>query len=319
MSNETLHLSIPTSTGSHNNNSLKNCTIHPVVVLEVLDHFVRAEDQDRVYGTLLGVSIDDSTIEIRSSYPVPFTTTEEGSVELNIEFHRRIYQNKLKTNPQELIVGWYSLGSQIDNNSINIHDFFWKEIGSSPVHILLDPYNITESNNLGMKGFTAQSIGVGSEKFGFVFQSIHLSLGSTLENFSKLGLDILYSQPLLPSSTSLPKTLIKDLDSLEISIQKLYDLIQSAESYVQNVLEGKIKEDIKAGRMLWEAVSDLPRVDRGVLEKGWNNSITDLLMVVYLANLTKTQILTTEKLYQLPTLKQGGKEQSEESSGNKKK
>jgi len=296
MSNEVLHLSIPSSNQRTQTNPRK-CIIHPVVVLEILDQFVRAEDQDRVIGTLLGVNVD-GVIEVRSSYPVPYTTNEEEVMEPNVEFHRKMYQNKLRTNPQELIVGWYSTGDQIDSDSINLHDFYWKEMGFPPVHMLIDPYSLTQNNTLGLKGFTAQSLGVGGEKHGFIFQSLDLELGSDLENFNKLGVEVLFKGSLL--SHNQPGSLVKDLDNLENSVKKLHELLTIAESYVKNVLDGKEKPDLNAGRMLWEVITALPRVDTSVLEKTWNNTITDLLMIVYLANLTKAQILTTEKLYSLP-------------------
>jgi len=294
MSNEILHLSIPTSRSS----TAKKCKIHPVVILEILDQFVRTENEERVVGTLLGVNVDGA-LEVRSSYPVPYKTNDEGKLEPNIEFHRKMYQNKLKTNSQELIVGWYSTGDKIDNDSVELHDFYWKEIGSSPVHLVIDPYSLTQTNLSGIKGFTAQSVGIAGEKFGFVFQSLELEIGSELENFEKLGVDVLFKNSLLNTENG-GGALIKDLDSLQLSIKKLHDLLGAAESYVTSVLDGKEKGDVNTGRMLWDTVSSLPRVDPSALEKTWNNTITDLLMIVYLANLTKAQILTTEKLQSLP-------------------
>eukprot|EP01088_Endostelium_zonatum_P003113 TRINITY_DN1418_c0_g1_i1.p1 TRINITY_DN1418_c0_g1~~TRINITY_DN1418_c0_g1_i1.p1 ORF type:complete len:313 (-),score=74.65 TRINITY_DN1418_c0_g1_i1:42-980(-) len=297
MSNEILHLSVPSPNPRAQSNPRK-CKIHPLVVLEILDQFVRTEDQERVIGTLLGVNVD-GVIEARSSYPVPYTTNDEDVMEPNVDFHRKMYQNKLRTNPQELIVGWYSTGDQIDTNSVSLHDFYWKEIGFPPVHMLIDPYSLTQNNTLGLKGFTAQSLGVGGEKHGFIFQSLDLELGTDLENFNKLGVEVLFKGSLL--SQNQHGALIKDLDSLEHSVKKLHELLTLAESYVRSVLDGKEKPDLNAGRMLWEVVTALPRVDPAVLEKTWNNTITDLLMIVYLANLTKAQILTTEKLYSLPS------------------
>lgn len=46
------------------------CIVYPVVVFNILDHYIRREeDNDRVIGTLFGV-INDGIIEIRNCFPV---------------------------------------------------------------------------------------------------------------------------------------------------------------------------------------------------------------------------------------------------------
>jgi hypothetical protein len=51
--------------------------VHPVVIFNILDHFIRrTEGQDRVIGTLLGVNVE-GVIEIRNCFPVPHTEGEQ--------------------------------------------------------------------------------------------------------------------------------------------------------------------------------------------------------------------------------------------------
>jgi len=206
-----------------------------------------------------------------------------------------MYEQKIKANPHEQIVGWYSTGKTIDDNSVYMHDFYWIEMAASPIHMVVDPLN-HENEIMGIKAFVAAPLGITpTEKLGFVFQSVDLDFDS--DNFERIGVDILVKGKRGQGS------LLKDLDNLELSIKRLLDLLEIAERYVKGVLQGKEKEDAQIGRMLWDTVSSLPKVDAGSFEKMWNNSLTDLLMVVYLANLTRTQILTTEKLQSLPALK----------------
>lgn len=60
----------------------ENVLISPVVVFNVLDHFVRrGENQARVIGTLLGtINEEDGTVVISNSYPVPHTETEQVNI-----------------------------------------------------------------------------------------------------------------------------------------------------------------------------------------------------------------------------------------------
>lgn len=46
--------------------------VHPLVVFNICDCFVRRPDQaERVIGTLLGSVLPDGTVDIRNSYAVP--------------------------------------------------------------------------------------------------------------------------------------------------------------------------------------------------------------------------------------------------------
>ena len=50
-----------------------------------------------------------------------------------------------------------------------------------------------------------------------------------------------------------------------------------------------------------ETISKVPRIEGAQFEAMLNSTMQDLLMVVYLANLTKTQVNLGEKLSQLPS------------------
>jgi translation initiation factor 3 subunit F len=50
------------------------------------------------------------------------------------------------------------------------------------------------------------------------------------------------------------------------------------------------------GRFLSTTISSLSLIDPASFEKMWNNHLQDLLMVVYLSDLTRTQIALAEKL-----------------------
>jgi len=84
--------------------------------------------------------------------------------------------------------------------------------------------------------------------------------------------------------------------SLELSLKNLLGMVDTVQDYVNKVLEGKVNGDSRVGRFLADTVSSLPRVDSLLLENIFNSSLQDLLLVVYLSNLTRTQLLLSEKL-----------------------
>lgn len=63
---DSTNLHIPTGLAPY-----ERCIIYPVVVFNILDHYIRrSESSDRVIGTLLGVINDDDVVEIRNCFPV---------------------------------------------------------------------------------------------------------------------------------------------------------------------------------------------------------------------------------------------------------
>lgn len=81
-------------------------TVHPVALFSILDHYLRRTDaQERVIGTLLGTRSDNGEVEVRSSFAVLHSETEE-QVAVDMEYHRTMYELHHKVNSKEVIVGW---------------------------------------------------------------------------------------------------------------------------------------------------------------------------------------------------------------------
>jgi len=56
------------------------CSIHPTIVSNILDHYMRRpEKQQTVIGTLLG-NVDGTKVDIQTSFAVPFSWNEEDKL-----------------------------------------------------------------------------------------------------------------------------------------------------------------------------------------------------------------------------------------------
>lgn len=82
--------------------------MHPVALFSILDHYLRrTEAQERVIGTLLGKRSDNGEIEVRSSFAVLHSETEE-QVAVDMDYLKTMYDLHHKVSPKEVIVGWYA-------------------------------------------------------------------------------------------------------------------------------------------------------------------------------------------------------------------
>ena len=85
---------------------ISSVTVHPVALFSILDHYLRRKDeQARVIGTLLGTVSDSGEVEIRSSYAVPHSESEQ-QVAIDGDHHRTMYELYHRVNPKEVVVGW---------------------------------------------------------------------------------------------------------------------------------------------------------------------------------------------------------------------
>jgi len=77
-------------------------------------------------------------------------------------------------------------------------------------------------------------------------------------------------------------------------------MLDTVSDYVSRVVEqnGALPEG-NIGRFLASTVAALPTIEPSSLEKMFTNSLQDLLLVLYLSNLTKTQLALAEKLQKL--------------------
>jgi len=206
-----------------------------------------------------------------------------------MEFHHNMLDLHHRVSPKETIVGWYATGNEINDASVMLHDFYWKEMNHPPIHLTVDT-NLTNFS-LGVKAYTSTNITFNEKVLGSQFFPVPVQL-QTLEA-EKIGVDLLVKGEMNPD---IANSLLSDLDSLESSIKKLQFLLETVQIYVDKVLGDNVVPNSSIGRFLAETISGLPRLEPSQLEKMFNNSLQDLLLVVYLANLTRTQLTLAEKL-----------------------
>jgi len=262
------------------------CKVHPVVILSILDHYIRRTEEHRVIGTLVG-TVSDGVVEIKNCFPVPHT--EGDQVGVDMEYHHNMIELHHKISPKEIIVGWYATGPSINEASVMIHEFYWREMNHSPIHLTVDTQ--LTNNSLQIKAYVSSNITFGDKPVGSQFLAIPLET-QTLDA-EKIGVDLL----LKGEASRTTNELLSDVESIESSIQKLQQMLVVIQQYVDNVLAGKEVGDAAIGRHLLNSVtSTLPQLTPAGLESMFSGSLQDLLLVVYLANLTRTQLALADKL-----------------------
>eukprot|EP00932_Pfiesteria_piscicida_P017156 SRR837773.4049.p1 GENE.SRR837773.4049~~SRR837773.4049.p1 ORF type:complete len:344 (-),score=139.87 SRR837773.4049:122-1090(-) len=278
-----------------------SCRVHPVAVLKILDAYVRRpENAKRIIGTLLGWISEGSIVDITDSFPIVHRDTDEIAF-MDQEYHKQMVSLRQKVSPREVVVGWFATGTEINPLSANIHKYYcFKESGfnatavlPSPIHLLVD--TTLKNQQLSMKAF----VNVRTVTAENLLQFHEVPLRVQTSAAEKSGISQLMqarrANREAAQSGAAPKG-IGSLDGFQGGLKELLSLFRRVREYVQAVQSGKAKGDLQVGRGLTAALCAEPVIDVGAVEQLCNNSLQDALMVVYLSNLTKTQISIAERI-----------------------
>jgi len=278
-SNRTV-LQFSSSSSSSQSSSAK---VHPLVIFNICDCYVRRPDQaERVIGTLLGSVLPDGTVDIRNSYAVPHNESVD-QVALDIEYHHNMLLSHQKVNQKEIIVGWYSTGLGVTGGSALIHEFYSREV-PNPIHLTVDT-GFTTGGSI-IKAYVSNNLALGDRQLAAQFQEIPLDL--RMVEAERVGYETL-------KATAVDK-IPSDLEGMEASMEHLLALIDDIYKYVDDVVEGRVAPDNKIGKFISDAVGSLPKLPPSDFDKLVNDSLQDHLLMLYLSSITRTQLSLAEKL-----------------------
>eukprot|EP00527_Entomoneis_sp_CCMP2396_P004303 CAMPEP_0198141206 /NCGR_PEP_ID=MMETSP1443-20131203/4231_1 /TAXON_ID=186043 /ORGANISM="Entomoneis sp., Strain CCMP2396" /LENGTH=314 /DNA_ID=CAMNT_0043803871 /DNA_START=45 /DNA_END=989 /DNA_ORIENTATION=- len=288
--------------------SVTNVIVHPLVLLHVLDHHTRRQEESgRVIGTLLGRR-DGNTVEVTNCFAVPHAERGE-EVAIGKDFNKRMLSLYMRSNRRESVVGWYASAASgtgpnatasplIADTSSLIHEFYAGETDENdPVHLVVDTRLVADQ--LSIRAYKSTQVVVQGESVGSLFHEVRLALKSNEPETICLNEMIKSQTNALAAGKESKEDEIVGSDAsgaLLVSMKKLFALVESTLEYVDSVVDGKVTADPEVGRQLADTLASVPRIRPDVFDTLFHDSLQDLLMVTYLSNITRTQIAFAEKL-----------------------
>lgn len=280
------------------------CRVHPVAILKVLDAYLRRpEGANRTIGTLLGWVSEGSVVDVTDSFPVVHRDSDEG-VLMDQDYHQKMLELRQKVSPREVVVGWFSTGDDHSVNAVSamIHNFYCTKdsqfkatpVLRGPIHILVGT-SLKSQGSFGIKAFinvvpkVAESL--------VQFHEVPVRVQTTRDEKSGISqlMQARRATREAAASGGTPKD-IASIDGFEGGLKELLSLFRRIQEYVRAVMADKVDGDLTVGRGLTTALCAEPVIDVEAVEALCNSSLQDALMVVYLSNLTRTQISIAEKI-----------------------
>merc|ERR1711939_100934 len=219
------------------------------------------------------------------------------------DYHKQMLAMKQKVAPREVVVGWFSTGDEINASSAVIHSYYCTKdsqftptaVLPGPVHLLLDTSVGTTQQAFNIKAYVNVKTTVAENLLQFHEVPLRVQTSAA----EKAGISQLMharrATREAATTGAVPKD-ISSLDGFEGGLKELLSLFRRMQEYVRAVASGKIEGDLAVGRGLTAALCAEPVIDIEAVEQLCNSSLQDALMVVYLSNLTRTQISIAEKI-----------------------
>lgn len=269
--------------------------VHPVVLFNIVDAYERRNiDQSRVIGTLLGSTDKSGVIEITNSFVV-IHREANGEVAMDIDVPKELYELYRKVNSNETIVGWFAVGEDdVNEYSVLIHDYYSRET-NNPIHLTVTP----TKDSVNIRAYVSTPIGVPSKMMGTLFSPIPHLVKTAGYDTELVGLKACLTSIGIPSSHGPVHSEVEMLvsatkrcsETITLLIKFIDEAILSSGKSANPTITAKTNE---IGRQLMSMVEGLSPF--GDDEEKLNTNIKDLLMVIYLCNLSKTQLMLNEKL-----------------------
>lgn len=132
-----------------------------------------------------------------------------------------------------------------------------------------------------------------------VFQEVKCNVVATPE--ARVAIDAILRATSTASTAggaALPPTadVQPELGTLETSMKRLRDLLDSTLSYVDDVVAGKREGDEAIGRAIGDTLASVPAVDAAGFERSFTTALRDVLMSSYLTSITAAQMKLAERI-----------------------
>eukprot|EP00761_Pharyngomonas_kirbyi_P012532 gb/GECH01012559.1/.p1 GENE.gb/GECH01012559.1/~~gb/GECH01012559.1/.p1 ORF type:complete len:283 (+),score=67.40 gb/GECH01012559.1/:1-849(+) len=257
--------------------------VHPLVLFNIFDQFSRRENHEfEVAGTLLGY-VNEGVLHITNSFGVPLSKKTQS---INKKYEESMRELQLKAGSRELVVGWYSTGTELNSKFTSLYKYY-TTITASPIHLLV---STDLRKGLSVKGYTVKPMTVSSKVLGAQFQQVKMNV--TANEPEQIAVDLLLKEQKEEHKTNA----LKEMGSSIKSLEKMNQLINAAKRYVDQVVDGDEKGDEDMGIHLFETLRSAHDMDLEEFNSSFNTALQDNMMASYLANVTRHQLAFTDAI-----------------------
>eukprot|EP00055_Hartaetosiga_balthica_P006532 m.20630 g.20630 ORF g.20630 m.20630 type:complete len:332 (-) comp5267_c0_seq1:1097-2092(-) len=288
-------------------------TVHPLVLLSVVDHFNRSckGTKKRAVGVLLGQWKNNNVLDVSNSFAVPF---EEDAKNPDVWFMDHDYLVEMysmfrKVSAKERIVGWYHTGPKLRSSDLKIHDLLTRYV-AHPTLVIIDVY----PKDIGLPTnayFAVDEVHDDGSPPSKAFEHLACEVGA--EEVEEVGVEhLLRDISRLGFSGSLTSQIQQQLSSMKGLATHLEEIAE----YLSLVVSGKLPLNHDILAILQDIFNLLPDLTAPDLSHSVTTITSDQMLVVYLASILRATIalhnLIDNKIENIEAEKKQGEKKEEE-------
>ncbi|KAI9490782.1 Mov34/MPN/PAD-1 family protein [Zychaea mexicana] len=278
---ETTGSSTPVIVSAAQASSGLSISIHPLVLLNISDHYTRLKLQDpaiaeagRIYGAILAQQ-SGRDIDIINSFELPMP--QQDKVDLD---YLAMKQEQLKqVFPHLDFMGWYSLGNMPSESDLKIHEQLL-QVNESSIYLQLDPAGIAGGTKEFPVKIYESTMDMIDEQARLVFVKAPYKIETN--EAERVAVDHV-AKP----STSSREAMISHLTTQRNAIAMLHARIQFLHQYLKDAKEGKIPLDHDIVRQISSVCQRSPLMNSNAFDEQLSVELDDVLLVAYLTTITK--------------------------------
>ncbi|CAJ0586425.1 unnamed protein product, partial [Mesorhabditis spiculigera] len=271
----------------HTNLPVTKVTVHPLVLLSVVDHFNRVSKSTsvkRVVGVLLGSMRNGKELDIGNSFAVPFDEDEKDKSTwfLDMDYLESMYSMFYKVAAKEKIVGWYHTGPKLHKNDIAISEQM-KRFCPHPVLVIIEaePKQIGLPTEAYVEVQEVHDDGTPPIK---TFEHVPSDIGA--EEAEEVGVEHLLRDIKDQTAGTLSQRITDQL----MGLRGLHSQLTDIKRYLGEVAAGRLPVNHPVIYYIQEVLNLLPDVSHPEFVEAQNVQTNDQLLCVYMGSLVRAII-----------------------------
>ncbi|GMH05899.1 hypothetical protein Nepgr_007739 [Nepenthes gracilis] len=286
--------------------------LHPLVILNISDHYTRVKSQtqhpsqplidnggetasfslQRVFGCVIGTQ-KGRTVEIFNSFELLYDPSTQSLDRPFLEKKQELYK---KVFPHFYILGWYSIGSEVQESDMHIHKALM-DVNESPVYVLLNP-----SINHAQKDLPVTIYESELHVIDGITQLIFVRSSYNIETVEAERISVDHVAHLKPADGGSAATqLAAHLTSIHSAIKMLNSRVRVLHQYLLAMQKGDIPCENSLLRQVSSLLRRLPVAESGNFQDDFLMEYNDTLLVTYLAMLTNCSSAMNELVDKINT------------------
>jgi len=246
-------------------------------------------DNPRVIGAIVGTQTG-RTVEISNSFELVYDVVDKNVV-IEQKYLAQKQEQFRKVFPTSDFLGWYSTGVAVTPADMEVHKQFFG-INESPLFLLLDPVACARPDvkDLPIHLFESE-LRIVSEQPTLLFVKVNYKIETN--EAERIAVD--HVARISPSgSASSGSQLSSHLMGIHNSMSMLTLRVKFLLKFLEGVKSGAVPRDHAILRRIGQMCNQLPHADTPEFKRDFMNEYNDVLMIAYLASITKSTSVINE-------------------------